>query len=165
MSLGVCLFVEKFIFELFSVKFTRFPGKLKLFVSFQSEQENSQEVMSIFFVSVTKKENQILVVFQITMARILGSGASNGKQGRNLPHATASMSIVPSSSTNQAAKRQRNMPFSKSGLNIFFDTFSDNVTENELYVLRKIDEAWKLKDLDGMFRLINVSNCFNCNQG
>lgn len=97
------------------------------------------------------------------MARILGSGASTGKQGRNsreLPYDTASMSIV--SSENQAAKRQRNMPSSKSGLNIFFETFSDNVTENELYVLRKIDEAWKLKDLDSMFRLINVSTCFNC---
>ena len=102
------------------------------------------------------------------MARILGSGASTGKQSRSsrkLPYATASMSIVPPSSVTRAGKRQQDMPSSKPELNVVFETFSDNITENELYVLRKIDEAWKLKDLNSMFRLINVSTCFSCKNG
>ncbi|XP_068725107.1 homeobox protein SIX1-like [Montipora capricornis] len=92
------------------------------------------------------------------MARILGSGITRGKRDKGkssmkLPYAASTLSIVSPAST-APGKRHQNISSSNLHLNVFFETLSNNATENERFVLQKIDEAWKLKDTDSMFRLI-----------
>lgn len=47
---------------------------------------------------------------------------------------------------------------SKSELQTFFDTFPNEIEENDKLILKQIDEAWLKKDLDEMFHLIKVSD-------
>lgn len=56
------------------------------------------------------------------------------------------------------ADNRREAFHSKSELQTFFDTFPNELEENEKLILKQIDEAWQRKDVDDMFHLIKVGD-------
>lgn len=41
--------------------------------------------------------------------------------------------------------------------NVYFNSFVNEIAENEKITLQRIDEAWQARDVEKMFQLIEVS--------
>ena len=41
--------------------------------------------------------------------------------------------------------------------NVYFNSFVNEIAENEKITLKRIDEAWQARDVEKMFQLIEVS--------
>ena len=95
------------------------------------------------------------------MAHILSSRTGKRSKVRDsmkMPLVASAQGIASPSAATRSTKRQEN-PSSKYELNICFEMFSSNkIIEDEQFVLQQIDEAWRIKDVDTMFRLIKVRN-------
>ena len=73
-----------------------------------------------------------------------------------MPLVASAQGIASPSAITRSKKRQEN-PSSNYDLNICFEMFPNKIIEDKQFILQQIDEAWRIKDVDTMFRLIEVS--------
>ena len=98
-------------------------------------------------------------MLQKKMAHILSSRTgkhSRDKNSMKMPLVASAQGIASPSAATRSKKRQEN-PSSSYELNICFEMFPNKIIEDEQFILQQIDEAWRIKDVDTMFRLIEVS--------